>query len=78
MMVWNPVNYRKIAFTTRSRLQPALGYNPHFSRNLFSKARVEPSLKIVKKILLAGRKREFTVYDSMHYRTIARLQRFFV
>ena len=47
-------NYRKIAFTTRSRLQPALGYNPHFSRNLFSKARLEPSLKIVKKITTRG------------------------
>ena len=46
--------YRKIAFTTRSRLQPALGYNPHFSRNSFSKARLEPSVKIVKKFSTRG------------------------
>ena len=46
--------YRKIAFTTRSRLQPALDCNPHFSRNSFSKARLEPSLKIVKKITTSG------------------------
>ena len=39
-------NYHKLAFPTRSRFEPALAYNPLFSRNLSSNACLEHSIKI--------------------------------
>ena len=46
--------YRKLALSTRSRFEPALAYNPRFSRNLFSNARLEPSFRIAEKTTIRG------------------------
>ena len=63
--------YRKIAISTRSRLLPALVYNPHFwpKKENRTHSHLEPSLEIDEKILPAGSsKHEFTVFVYEGYR----------